>query len=169
MGDSSGTTSYTETVPKHDTDSGTHPPAGPGLSSLSPPHKSHFAPSSPTTEDQERCRKRPPLGGARQPTDIDRSLARSRRSFGRRGVFTFSGVTASSHAHARPEVARAHNRTGNSPVGSPTPPHPTREHGERGPGWTFGATKTKVRPTDRDHRQLGKQANRSLTGNKERV
>lgn len=156
MGDSSGTTSYTETVPKHDTDSGTHPPAGPRLSSLSPPHRSHFAPSSSTTEDQERCRKRPPLGGARQPTDIDRSLARSLGR--RRGVFTFSGVTASSHAHAR----RWHGPTTGQgtplsvPPPLPTPPASTANAGRAGHS---GLRKRKY---DRDHRQLGKQANRSL-------
>lgn len=72
---------------------------------------------------------------------------------------------------SRPEVARAHNRTGNSPVGSPTPPHPTREHGERGPGWTFGATKTKVRPRPQAARKTGENNRslaRSLTENKDR-
>lgn len=166
MGDSSGTTSYTETVPKRDTDSGTHPPAGPGLSSPFPPHQSHFAPSSSTTEDQERCRKRPPLGGARQPTDIDRSLARSLVWPPPRRLHLL--WRDSVLPRSRPEVARAHNRTGNSPVGSPTPPHPTREHGERGPGWTFGATKTKVRPRPQAARKTGESIARSLTENKDR-
>ena len=95
----------------------------------------------------------------RPTTDRHRWLARwlassLARSFSRRGVFTFSGVTASSHAHAR----RWHGPTTGQetplsvPPPLPTPPANTVNAGRAGHS---GLRKRKY---DRDHRQLGKQA-----------
>lgn len=117
IGDSTSTTSYTETVPKHDTNRGTHPPA-----SRDSRHSFRLtraiSPSLTATEDQERCTKWPPLGGARQPTDRPTDRDRSPG----RGVFTFSGAT-----ECPPTLTPGrdtHPRQGRElPVGSPTP-HP---------------------------------------------
>lgn len=140
--------------------------------SLFPPDKSHLSPSSSTTDRGPGALQKKATARGRPTTDRHRWLARSlARSLVRPPRRLHLLWRDSVRPRSRPEVARAHNRTGNSPVGSPTPPQPTREHGERGPGWTFGATKTKVRPRPQAARKTGENDRslaRSLAHGKQR-
>ena len=161
IGDSSGTTSYTETVPKHDTDRGTRPPA-----SRDSRHSFRLtkatSPSLSATEDQERCTKRPtPLGGARRPTrptEIARSLGRGARAF---SGATECPPTLTPGGDTHPRQGR-----GLPVVGSPTP-HPRTWVNAGWPGRTFGRSHGRSgyenERRNRDHRQLARKTGQSLS------
>ena len=105
------------------------PARQPGLSSLFPPHKSHFAllvgdrgPGA-LHKTANTARWRPTT----HPTDRDRSLARSLALARSAAAREPSLARQSVLPRSRPEVTRTHDRAGDSP--SSVPPHPIPEHG----------------------------------------
>ena len=146
------------------------PARQPGLSSLFPPHKSHFAllvgdrgPGA-LHKTANTARWRPTT----HPTHRDRSLARSlarSRSLGR-GARAFSGATECPPTLTPGGDTHPRQGRGLPVVGSPTP-HPRTWVNAGWPGRTFGRSHGRSgyenERRNRDHRQLARKTGQSLS------